>query len=605
MTAIEIAKDRRSVAWVPAAGLFIAALLLYAPVRHFEFIRYDDPNYVLLHPRVSQGLSFDNVGFALTAFEVGNWHPLTLISHMIDVSLFGMRAGAHHAVNAALHAVNAALLFLFLDRATRRRVPSFVAAALFAVHPLNVESVAWISQRKSVLSMLFMLLTMMAYVAWVRHGGRLRYGLALAAAVGALASKPIALVVPGLLLLLDVWPLARPGKVVARLVEKVPFVAVTAAAAFVTFAAQRADGALGTMADFPLASRLANTTFSYAWYLLRMIWPSDLSLFYPTTLGAEAGVKVAAAAAVLVVVTGVVWRFARSNPYLAFGWAWYVVALVPVSGLVQFGTQIVADRYAYLALIGPFVAVSFLGADFFEGRSAPARRAAAGLALAVIVVSAFWSRAALPSWRDSLSILGRGYERAPGNVHALTNLGLELVEQERFDEGSALLRKAAEAVPLYSTVHVNLGYAYAKTGKLEAARAEYELAMPLRPNDAKLAFELGRVLTQLQRPREAEARFLEAVQFDPDYGKAWLFLGTVLHTEGRFAEALEPIERAVALMPGDAKPVTVLGLNLAGLGRRDDAIVALERAVALDPDYERARTELDRLRQELPPHGLR
>jgi hypothetical protein len=407
-----------------AIALGIATLLLYAPVSHFPFISYDDPSYVVHNTHISRGLTWDNIRWALTAYEVSNWHPLTLISHMTDVSLFGMRAGAHHAVNALLHAVNAALLFLFLDMATRRRAPSLAAAGLFAVHPLNVESVAWISQRKSVLCMLFLLLTLLAYLVWVRRGGGTRYVIAIAAYAAALAAKPIAVVLPGLLLVVDFWPLGRiPVAVGARaretarlLLEKAPFAALAAAASVATWAAQKEGGALWSLQDSTLAERAADTVFAFAWYLVRMLWPSDLSLFYPTTLGSAAAVEVAGGATLLAVVTAAVVWCVRTRPYLAMGWAWYVVALLPVVGLVRFGTQIVADRYAYLALIGPFAALAFLAADLVAARDAFVRRAAVAATGIVIVALAFGTGHALSAWRDSLSILRRGFERAPDKL---------------------------------------------------------------------------------------------------------------------------------------------------------------------------------------------
>lgn len=589
-------------AWL-AVALGIATLLLYAPVLQFDFIRYDDPRYVLLQPRISHGLSWDNVRWALTAFEVGNWHPLTLISHMMDVSLFGMRAGAHHAVNAVLHALNAALLFLFFDRATRRRAPSLVTAALFAVHPLNVESVAWISQRKSVLCMLFLLLTLIAYVAWVRGGGGARFAIAIAACAAALAAKPIAVVIPGLLLVIDFWPLervaatagARARGIARILVEKAPFAALAVAASVATWAAQKEAGALGSVQEFPAAERLAHTLFALGWYLGRMVWPSDLSLFYPTTLGSEAVAKLAGSAIVLAAVTIAVVRYARTRRYLAFGCGWYVVALLPIVGLVKFGTQIVADRYAYLALIGPFAALAFLGADLVGGRTARARIAAGVATAGLIVALAFGTGYALAPWRDSLSILSRGLRRAPDNAHAQANLGLELVRQERYDEGIALLKRAAETVPNESTVHAYLGYAYAKTGRPAEARAAYEEAVRLKPADARLAMELGGVLAQLGLETDAEARLREAVRRDPELAGAWLLLGTLLHGQGRFAEAEPPLERAAARLLHDPDALTAWGVNLADLGRRDEAIATLRKAVQLDPGFERARVELERI----------
>jgi Flp pilus assembly protein TadD len=586
-----------------AAALGLATFLLYAPVLQFDFIRYDDPRYVLLQPRISHGLSWDNVRWALTAFEVGNWHPLTLISHMIDVSLFGMRAGAHHAVNAVLHALNAALLFLFFDMATRRRAPSLVTAALFAVHPLNVESVAWISQRKSVLCMLFLLLTLIAYVAWVRRGGGARFAVAIAACAAALAAKPMAVVLPGLLLLLDVWPLervavttgARARGIAHLLLEKAPFGALSVAASAATWAAQREAGALGSVQEFPAVDRLTHALFAFGWYLARMIWPAELSLFYPTTLGSGAVAKLAGSAIVLAAVTIAVVRYARTRRYLAFGCGWYVIALLPVVGLVKFGTQIVADRYAYLALVGPFAALAFLAADLIGHRAARVRIAATVATCGLIVAFAFGTGYALAPWHDSLSILSRGLKRAPDNVHAQANLGLELVRQGRYDEGIELLKRAAEGVPLESTVHAYLGYAYAKTGRPAEARVAYEEAVRLKPADARLAMELGGVLAQLGLKADAEARLREAVRRDPELASAWLLLGTLLHDQGRFAEADPPLERAAARLLHDPDALTAWGVNLADLGRREEAIAMLRKAVKLDPGFEKARAELERI----------
>ena len=600
------APRRRIATWTIAAALALATLLLYAPVFRFEFVRYDDPHYVLLNPRVSKGLSWDNARWTLTAFEVGNWHPLTLISHMTDVSVFGLNAGGHHAVNAVFHAVNAALLFLLLYGATRSRAPSLVAAVLFAVHPLNVESVAWVSQRKSVLCMFFLLLTLIAYVAWARRGGGVRYAMAIVATAAALAAKPIAVVLPVLLLLVDFWPLSRCAgdgrdrqrSWVRLALEKAPFAALAAAASIATIAAQKAGGALESWGDYGTAGRLARTAFAYAWYLLRMVWPRDLSLFYPTTVGAAAPLKVAGSVILLAVVTAAVATRARSKPYLAFGWAWYVAALVPVVGFVTFGTQLVADRYAYLALIGPFVAIAFLGADLVEGRSAWLRRSAAGATSAAVLALAFGTGYALAPWRDSLSILQRGFARAPDNVHAIANLGLELVKLRRYDEGIVLLTRAASIRPHYATVHAYLGYAYAQTGRFAQAREAYEEALRQQPGDPALDTELGQVLVQLSQNDDAEARFLEAIRSDPGYGNAWLSLGLLLHGEGRLVEAEPALDKAVALMPQNAGPLTARGVNLAALGRRDEALETLRRALALDPSYVPARSELSRIEGE-------
>jgi Flp pilus assembly protein TadD len=586
MTGSSSTGGRSSARWGIACALAAATLLLYAPVLHFDFVRYDDPHYVLLHPRLSRGLSWDNLRWSLTAFEVGNWHPLTLASHMADVSMFGMRAGAHHAVNALFHALNAALLFLLFDRMTSRAAPSLVTATLFAVHPLNVESVAWVSQRKGVLSMVFILLAAHLYVSWTRRGSAWRYAAALAASALALAAKPIAVVIPGLLLTLDVWPLSRfpaaPGERApspARLVlEKLPFALLAAAAAVATWAAQSAFGAVGSLEDHPAISRLAHAAFAFAWYLWRMVWPRDLSLFYPTTLGPNAPLELAASTALIAALALTAWACRSRSPCVTFGVCWYAIALAPVAGLVNFGTQIVADRYAYLALIGPFAAIAFTGADLASRWSPAARRAVVAVTCAAGLVLAFATGSALAPWRSSLSILERGYERAPENIHAIANLGLELVKLGRYGEAIPLLKKAAAQRPRYTTVHSYLGYAYAQTGRPADARGPYEEAVRLEPEDVEVATELGQVLVRLGENDEAEARFRQAVSRDPGFGAAWKGLALLLASEGRAQEAEPAFERAAPLRPGDVALRTAWAANLTALGRREEALAVLREA---------------------------
>lgn len=602
MTDTDVSRPRSAA--LAALAIALLTAVFYAPTAGYGYIRYDDPNYVFLNPEVSKGLTLDTVRWSLTAFQVGNWHPLTLLSHMLDVNLFGDWAGGHHLTSAWLHAANAALLFLFLRAATGRAGRSAAVAVLFAVHPLQVESVAWISQRKSVLSTCCMLLALLAYVAWTRHGGWARYASSLAAFALGLASKPMVMTLPALLLAVDFWPLGRwpsrsaPGRwrVVGRLAaEKAPFAALAVSAAAVTVWAQAESGAVGTLEAFPWGARVARALVAYGWYPVKMAWPSGLSLFYPLSLGPFAAWKVGGSLALLAAASAAAVALRRSRPYLIFGWTWYMVALFPVAGLVQFGTQIVADRYAYVPGVGLLVAAVWGIADGVAGRAAMPRRAGVVLVLAAATAYAVATTAVLAPWRDSVTLLSRGVRIAPDNPHALVNLGLEFVERGEFDAGIDLLRRAEDIVPLYRPLQVNLGYAYAKRGEMEKAREHYEAALALRGGDAKLETELGRVLTQLGRSEEGEQRLAAAVRLDPALATAHLLLGTLLHAEKRWAEAEPVLERAVALAPDDARARTALGVNLDALGRRDEAIRELREAVRLDPSFERARTELTRV----------
>lgn len=436
------------------AVLVTATLALYAPVVRFDFVHDDDPDYVVLNPRVAQGLTWENVVWAATAFEVGNWHPLTLVSHMADVSMFGMRPGAHHAVNVLLHAASVFLLFTLLRRVTGRPVRSALAAAFFAVHPLNVETVAWISQRKTLLCMVFLLVALRAHVAWARRGGAWRYAVSLVAVAAALASKPIAIVAPVLFLLLDLWPLGRQpaagtgkGRFAALLLaEKIPYALLAGAVAVVTIAAQRAGGVL-VDSGVPFAERLARASVAFAWYPARAIWPSNLSLYYPADLGPREPLHVVVSILVAVTCTVGAVVALRRHPWFAWGWAWYVVAILPVLGLVACGTPIVADRYAYLALVGPFTSVAFLG---FELARRMRRDGAVALGLAALVALGALSavtRATLVPWRDSVSLLERGVQRVPGDARLLAELGSLLEGRDRGAEAEARYREALALDP--------------------------------------------------------------------------------------------------------------------------------------------------------------
>jgi hypothetical protein len=343
-----------------ALALVAITLAVYLPVRQFGFVNFDDPDYVSANAHIAHGLTRAAVLWAFTTGYAANWHPLTWLSHMIDVQVFGVNAGPQHLVNLLLHVLNTLLLFGLLHRMTGARGRSAFVAALFAVHPLHVESVAWIAERKDVLSTLFWMLTMWAYVAYVRRPSWARYlGVAIAFALGLMA-KPMLVTLPAVLLLLDVWPLGRTG--VTRLLrprralvlEKLPLFALAAVSSVMTFLVQRRGGAVSTVDQYPWASRVANALVEYVVYLGRMCWPARLSIFYPYSQSLP-GWSVAGSLVLLVALSVAVFRAGGRRPYLVVGWLWYVVTLVPVIGLIQIGTQARADRYTYVPLIGIFI----------------------------------------------------------------------------------------------------------------------------------------------------------------------------------------------------------------------------------------------------------
>ena len=515
-------------------AIWIATAAVYAQVASFEFVTWDDPTYVFENPRVMGGLSLDNAKWAVTTFEGSNWFPLTWLSHMLDVELFGDRAGRHHVTNLLLHALDAALVFALLLAATRERLPSAFAAALFALHPLHVEVVAWVSERKELLSTGFGLASAIAYIAWTRRGGAVRYAAMLLAFTCALASKQTFVTLPFVLLLLDVWPLRRievgsaAGPASCRslpqlILEKLPLFALAAAACVTTFIAQELSRAMA--ADVPLPLRIAHVAVAYARYVGKMLWPSELSILYPHPFAPELGGEpwpvagVIAAWVALVGVTALLLR-ARRQPYLAVGWLWFLGTLVPVIGLVQVGPQGLADRYTYVPSIGLFITLAWGARDAIAalGARLPAVRPAAwALAIGVLALAGSASHARTLVWRDSESLFRASLAATPRNPSLLYNLGL----------------------------------IQAKHGQIEDAARSYEAALAIDPEDVAVNVNLGNIRLRARQPEQAIEHYRTALRRDPDDLEALQNLGRVLVWRGALAEAVELLERATRVAPGN------------------------------------------------------
>jgi protein O-mannosyl-transferase len=490
-------------------SIWIATCAVYLQVGQFGFVSWDDPLYVTGNAHVRQGLSLDGATWALTAHDDSNWLPLTWVSHMLDVTMFGGWAGGHHLTNLLLHLLDTALLFALLLSATRERWPSAFAAALFALHPLHVEVVAWISQRKELLSTAFGLLAMWAYVGWTRRGGLLRYAGMLLAYAAALASKAMLVTLPFLLLLLDVWPLGRARllsrreamRSLGRLgVEKLPLFAMSLAACAATFLAQ--ELARTRAPDVPLALRIANIAVAYCRYLGFALWPSGLSVVYPHPYAPRLGGEpwpasgVAAAWIALAFVTALVLR-ATSRRYLGVGWLWFLGALVPVIGLVQVGPQGMADRYTYVALIGPFVAIAWAARDLLAALARGRRSAwwAGGLlATGLLVAAGVASHRRAAVWRDSETLYRASLLATPRSVPLLYNLAALQSRRGRIDEAIGGYQKVLAIDPENPDANVNLGNIRLRAGDTEAAIAHFRAALRGDPDDLLSLQNLGRVL---------------------------------------------------------------------------------------------------------------
>jgi protein O-mannosyl-transferase len=443
-------------------GLAVVTFAIYAQVVGHQFITLDDPTYIQENPMVNRGVTRTGLAWAFTTFHAANWHPLTWISHMIDCQLFGMNAGRQLLVNALIHVANTLLVFWFLLRTTHARWPSALVAALFALHPLHVESVAWASERKDTLCTFFGLLSLMAYVRYTEAPSRKRYTwIALTLGLGLLA-KPMLVTWPFVMLLLDYWPLRRfqrPGvqrrlgsashseaaTATALVREKLPLFAIAAASCVITMFAQSHGGAVHTLAAVPVAVRLSNALVSYAKYLLLTFWPNDLAVYYPFA-GIPAW-QIIGAAFLLIGITAFCLFQRRTRPYLIVGWLWFLGTLVPVIGIVQVGGQIMADRYFYIPSIGLFIALVFGLADIAKSwRVAPAL--CAGVAGVILVILAMLTNAQIQRWRDSFALFEHTLGVTPPNLRIEHNLGVALAVSDRYNEAAAHFEKALQINPI-------------------------------------------------------------------------------------------------------------------------------------------------------------
>ena len=585
--------------------LALLTALVYASSLKNGFVNYDDPDYVTNNPHILQGLSWHNVAWALTATEQANWHPLTWISHMADVQFFGLHPGGHHLVNLLLHMLNVVLLFLLLKCATRAVYRSAFVAALFAVCPLNVESIAWIAQRKSLLSTMFLLLALFAYGWYVRRPGISRY-LAVAGlfALG-LMSKPMLVMLPLMLILVDYWPLERisagpqgladvdPRKKIMDLVaEKVPLFALSLASAAVTLYAQKAGGAVGSMAILPLRVRLNNAIYSYVDYIAKALWPAKLAVFYPHPKGSLAEWKVLAAASIMVAVSCLAWVH-RRRKWLVSGWLWYVLTLVPVIGIVQVGMQAMADRYAYVPFVGLFVVAVWAGTEL-----APNLRISnavlAIVALTVIGGYSFTSHRQIGYWRDSYTLFSHAVEVTSRNAIAEDNLGATLVSMGRPDMAVGHIEAAIRWMPELSLAHYNYGVILQTEGRLEEAVSEYRTALRYVSDPAEAAREhnnLGSAYDRLGKPAAAVSEFTAAIALNPGEVNSLLGRGEIELSTGDFGAARNDFNAAVRISPSSLS-LFWLGRAMEDQGDLLSAEAEYVAALKVEPNMREARQQL-------------
>jgi len=565
--------------------LILATLSVYLPVRNFDFTNYDDDVYVFQNPRVLGGLTCKNILWSLTATEAANWHPLTWISHMTDIQIFGLKAGCHHLTSVGFHILNTVLLLVWLNTITGEFWKSSFVAALFALHPLHVESVAWIAERKDVLCTFFCFLALLFYTHYCQKKKRQQYLLALFFFICALMAKPMAVTLPFVFLILDYWPLKRFPEVFTKkipvhdkralgqlLVEKIPFLMLSFLSCLATLVVQHRF--VSSIETFPLLLRIANSFISYTEYLTKMVFPFPLAVLYPHPRMISLW-KLTASLFVILSITFLTILKIRRRPWLAVGWFWYLGTLVPVIGLVQVGMQGYADRYTYIPLIGLFIMVAWqvpeMAHQFFKHRTFALSTGAAGILVVLWILTLFQVR----QWENSITLFEHALKSTAGNFVAHNNLGISLVEKGDYNEAIIQYRQAIRIIPGFCDPYYNLGFISYKQGNIQ----------------------------------EAIFRFQDAIACNPNFAQSYYFLADFYFELKQIDNAIIHYEKALKIRPDYIKAMTNLGIALEFIGKTDKSLALFKEAKRIDPDFADARriymTKFFREKMGWPPDAER
>ena len=587
--------------WICAA-LVVLAVLPYLQTLRYGFVNFDDGAYVAENPLVQQGLTWSNVAWAFTTMSAGNWHPLTWLSHMLDCQIFGLRPGWHHLVNALLHGANTALLFVVLRAMTGMAWRSALVAALFAVHPLHIESVAWIAERKDVLSTFFGLWAIWAYARYVGAPSWPRYGLVACFFALSLLSKPMLVTLPFALLLLDVWPLQRfwiesrapiqNPKLGSLFLEKLPLLAMSAASSVVTFKAQHAAGAMAPIDVLLLSQRLANAIVAYVGYVKKAFWPVDLAVIYPLP-DQESVTQTVLAILVIVGITIGVGMPIRKRPWLAVGWLWFLGTLVPVIGLVQVGAQSMADRYTYMPLIGVFIMIVWsLPAAAFATSNRGRVTASVAVVAVILMALAAVTFAQIQVWKNTTTLFDHAVKVTEGNFMAHNLLASAFGQQGDLVGARDQIEKALQIRPNYAGARYNLGMIMLHQRDFANAQEQFNLALQTSQQDPMIWNALGVAQVNLGRIDEAISNYRHALERNPNYADAFANLGAALLAQRKYDEAIEMCERALRLRPDVADTHATLAAALWNRGRTDESILHDRKALELNPNLVDPRLNL-------------
>ena len=593
--------------------LMVVTLAVYNPVSHNGFVNFDDDRYVTGNPQVRAGIHKSTISWAFTSLDQANWHPLTWLSHALDSQLFHLNPVGHHYTNLLLHATNALLLFVILQWFTGYTARSLMVAFLFALHPLNVESVAWVAERKNVLCMFFFLLALAAYGWYVRRPTVARYLIVAVLFAMALMSKPMAITLPFVLLLLDYWPLGRltwgrthssvRHPIAMLCLEKLPLLALSAASAAMTMIAQRAGGAVLTSAAHAPLLRFENVMVCYVRYIQKALWPSHLAVLYPYPRALPAW-EVAASALFLLAVTWTVLKY-REHRYLVVGWFWYLGTMVPMIGLVQVGNQAMADRYAYLPLIGLFVMIVWAAADWAGARQPSTKRASmqmlAAAGVAILLAFSAVTRIQLRYWHDDLSLWSHALAVTQQNFVAENNFAEALIKHGKYDEAITHFRAASAIEPGDATSQLNLGLYAQQRGDLQQATARYSNVLRLATDSqlrASAYAHLGTVDFALHDYVQAQLNFDSATKLKGVFPDALLDMGLIAEKTAQHADdwnrAAADFAQLVAIQPSDVGYL-LLARALQQAGRPEEANLTYEHARELSADIAQAQQTATRL----------
>jgi Flp pilus assembly protein TadD len=575
--------------WICLA-LGLLNLAVFGAVRHFEFTNWDDPTYILENANVLAGLTWETVRWAITTGSSPYWHPVTWLSHLLDVSLFGLDAGAHHLTSLFFHIANTLLVFGLLRRMTRAEGKSAFVAAIFAVHPLHVESVAWVAERKDVLSTFFWALTIWMYVSYAKRPSLARYAAVMGLFLLALMSKPMVVTLPAVLLLLDFWPLRRGGWR-ALLVEKIPLFVMSAMTSIATVLVQNRVGAMATLDVLPWHVRLSNAIVNYIGYIWSTLWPVDLAAFYPLRLAPAW--MVATAAILLIAVTTAALRYRDRHPYVIVGWAWYVITIAPVAGFLQAGEQARADRFMYVPMIGLLLIVAWgvpeLADRWLGAGSDLRRRGLVAASLLVVLLCSVAAHAQVQTWESSVTLWRHATRATPDSYIAYENLAQAMRDRGQFDEALALYARALPLAPAGSSnyeavIHNSMGLVLTRRGSINEAIAHFSDAVRLNPRFVEPKINLANALASTGRLDEAIPQYRAAVKLQPALTEAYVGLGGALLSLGKPVDAAPQFVEALRLQPNLPEAHNGLGAALSGQGKNDEAMRHFAEALRLKPD---------------------